>query len=62
MMKGKTVETLPIVGGNAPTLLGKDGTTAGNYNNDHPVGTSALVACGGTYNWDCVGGGATGAS
>ena len=38
MMKGKTVETLPIVGGNAPTLLGNDGTAAGNYNNDHPVG------------------------
>ena len=26
MMKGVTVETLPIVGGNAPTLLGADGT------------------------------------
>ncbi len=23
-----------------PTLLGNDGTTAGNYTNDHPVGTS----------------------
>ncbi len=38
MMKKATVETLPIVGGNAPTLLGNDGTTAGNYGNDHPVG------------------------
>lgn len=54
MMTGKTVETLPIVGGNAPTLLGNDGTTAGNYNNDHPVGTSAVFGCGGTYNWDCT--------
>jgi hypothetical protein len=56
MMKGKTVETLPIVGGNAPTLLGNDGTTAGNYANDHPVGPSAIVSCGGQYNWDCSGG------
>lgn len=57
MMKGKTVETLPIVGGNAPTLLGNDGSTVGNYNNDHPVGAQALVSCGGQYNWDCAGGG-----
>jgi len=53
MMKGKTVETLPVVGGNAPTLLGNDGSTPGNYLNDHPVGPSATVSCGGTYNWDC---------
>jgi len=56
MMKGTTVETLPIVGGNAPTLLGNDGSTAGNYNNDHPVGAQAIVSCGGQYNWDCTGG------
>ncbi|MGD0790689.1 MAG: hypothetical protein ABR920_02860 [Terriglobales bacterium] len=56
MMHGKTVETLPIVGGNAPTLLGNDGSTAGNYNNDHPVGVSAQVGCGGlaAYQWDCT--------
>jgi cytochrome c5 len=54
MMKGKTVETLPIVGGNAPTLLGNDGSTAGNYNNDHPVGQTAVIGCGGQYNWDCT--------
>jgi hypothetical protein len=59
MMKGVTVETLPIVGGNAPTLLGNDGTTAGNYLNDHPVGPSAIVSCGGQYNWDCTGGNTT---
>jgi len=59
MMKGKTVETLPVVGGNAPTLLGNDGTTTGNYNNDHPVGANAIVTCGGTYNWDCTGGSTT---
>lgn len=53
MMKGWTVETLPIMGGNAPTFLGNDGTTAGNYNNDHPVGPQAIVGCGGKYDWDC---------
>jgi len=26
-----------------PTLLGNDGTTAGNYNNDHPVGPQATL-------------------
>jgi hypothetical protein len=26
-----------------PTLLGNDGTTAGNYNNDHPVGQNATL-------------------
>jgi len=26
-----------------PTLLGKDGSTAGNYENDHPVGTNAVI-------------------
>jgi hypothetical protein len=59
MMKGVTVETLPIVGGNAPTFLGNDGTHAGNYANDHPVGANALVSCGPPYNWDCTGGGTT---
>jgi len=54
MMQGQTVETLPIVGGHAPTLLGNDGTPAGNYNNDHPVGPSAAMGCGGQYNWDCT--------
>ena len=32
-----------------PTLLGNDGTTAGNYTNDHPVGQNATMqsaACG----------------
>jgi hypothetical protein len=53
MMHGTTVETLPIVGGNAPTLLGNDGSSAGNYANDHPVGPTAIIACGTTYTWDC---------
>jgi hypothetical protein len=29
-----------------PTLLGSDGTTAGNYTNDHPVGINATVRAG----------------
>ena len=47
MMHGQTVETLPIVGGHAPTLLGNDSSTVGNYNNDHPVGNQAAIGCGG---------------
>jgi len=54
MMTGQTVEALPIVGGHAPTLLGNDGSTAGNYLNDHPVGVNAAIGCGGQYNWDCT--------
>ena len=56
MMKGQTVETIPNqIGGTAPTLLGRgyDNMTAGDYNNDHPVGPKATVGCGGQYNWDC---------
>ncbi|HTS37192.1 MAG TPA: hypothetical protein VMH04_16065 [Candidatus Solibacter sp.] len=57
MMKGVTVETLPVVGGNAPTLLGADGTGSTNmYQNDHPVGANAVVGCQGAYQWDCTGG------
>lgn len=66
MMTGTTVETLPIVGGNAPTLLAKAAPTGGTaYNNDHPVGVNAVVGCNAAatpesgYNWDCTGGGAT---
>ncbi len=59
-MQNSTVETLPVVGGHAPTLLGADGTGAANpYQNDHPVGQFAIVSCGGAYNWDCTGGGNT---
>jgi hypothetical protein len=56
MMKNKVYETLPATYGtynNVPTLLGNDGTTTGNYLNDHPVGLTAVMGCGGTYDWDC---------
>jgi len=65
MMKGQTVETLPIVGGTAPTLLATAAPSGGwAYANDHPVGGNATVGCNTPnievgYNWDCTGGGAT---
>src|SRR5271165_4576420 len=57
MMKNAIFESLPSTYGTyntIPTLLGNDGTTAGNYLNDHPVGLNATVGCGGQYNWDCT--------
>jgi hypothetical protein len=67
MMTGWTVETLPIFGGKAPTLLGSTtaapgGNVNNGYSNDHPVGPLALVGCNSAatpeqgYNWDCSGG------
>lgn len=56
MMKNQVYETLPSTYGTfnkIPTLLGNDGTTVGNYLNDHPVGLNAVMSCGGTYDWDC---------
>ena len=57
MMKNQVYETLPATYGTyntVPTLLGNDGSTKGNYLNDHPVGLNAAVSCGGQYNWDCT--------
>ncbi len=57
MMKNAVYETLPSTYGTyntIPTLLGNDGTSAGNYLNDHPVGLNAVIGCGGTYDWDCT--------
>ena len=34
-----------------PTLLGNDGTSAGNYSNDHPVGTNATISTGNGLVW-----------
>ncbi len=56
MMKNAIYETLPGTYGTwntIPTLLGKDGNTAGDYLNDHPVGLNAAVSCGAPWNWDC---------
>jgi hypothetical protein len=39
LLKNTTYGSLPI-----PTLLGNDGTTAGNYTNDHPVGVNANIS------------------
>jgi len=36
---------------NIPTLLGNDGTTAGNYTNDHPVGQNATISSGSGLVW-----------
>jgi len=58
MMKGTLYEgragLLPagVYGPNVasiPTLLGNDGTTAGNYHNDHPVGTAATLGAVGLF-------------
>jgi hypothetical protein len=57
MMKNRVYETLPATYGSQnyiPTLLGNDGTSQGNYLNDHPVGLTAVMGCGGQYNWDCT--------
>ena len=72
MMQGTTYETLPVVGGHAPTLLATAKPTAGTaYQNDHPVGGNAIVSCNANspgvtltwesgYNWDCSGGNTVG--
>jgi len=55
MMKNKVFETLPSTYGtfnSIPTLLGNDGSYAGNYLNDHPVGLAATLSCPGE--WDCT--------
>jgi len=62
MMKNVVYETLPAAtyGSNpVPTLIGNNGVSGpGNpsYLTDHPVGTNAIVPCGGAANhaWDCT--------
>ena len=61
MMKNQIYETLPSTYGTANTihtLLGNDGTTKGNYLNDHPVGLNAVITCvppsAGGHDWDCT--------
>jgi hypothetical protein len=53
MMKNHVYEKLPSTYGSAnsvPTLMG---TSGNSYLNDHPMGLSARINCGGS-NWDCV--------
>src|SRR3954447_17165498 len=55
MMKNQVYESLPSTYGRAnsvPTLMGSSGGTGG-YLNDHPMGLSARIKCGGS-NWDCA--------
>jgi mono/diheme cytochrome c family protein len=55
MMKNKLYETLPSTYGNTssvPTLLGSSVGGSGSYLNEHPVGLSAKLSCGGA-GWDC---------
>jgi cytochrome c553 len=57
MMRNKLYETLPATYGSSnavPTLLGSNGANAGDYVNDHPVGLSAKISCGGSSKWDCT--------
>ncbi|HUN86404.1 MAG TPA: hypothetical protein VMU48_18640 [Terracidiphilus sp.] len=57
MMRNRVYESLPSTYGNRnsiPTLIGNNGTSAGNYLNQHPMGLSATVGCGGPTNWDCT--------
>lgn len=55
MMKNRIYESLPATYGNRssiPTLIA--GTGAGSYINEHPMGLSATIGCGGAQSWDCV--------
>lgn len=57
MMKNQIYESLPTTYGSSnavPTLIASSGTGAGNYLNEHPVGLSAKVGCGGGSDWDCT--------
>jgi hypothetical protein len=56
MMQNRVLEPLPASYGThntVPTLLGGEGDTGGNYINEHPMGLSAKINCGGS-NWDCT--------
>ena len=57
MMKNKVYETLPSTYGTnsaVPTLIESIGTSAGNYINEHPMGLTAKMSCGGSPNRDCT--------
>ena len=57
MMKNKVYEPLPATYGisnSIPTLMGNNGTSTASYVNEHPMGLSAKISCGGSSNWDCA--------
>ena len=56
MMKNRVYEPLPATYGatnSIPTLIGRSGASSGDYLSEHPVGLSAKVGCGGSFDWDC---------
>ena len=56
MMKNRVYETLPASYGanrDVATLI-ESGANTGNYLNDHPIGLTAKISCGGASNWDCT--------
>jgi len=56
-MKNTVYETLPATYGKSasiPTLLGDNGAGAGKSIDEHPVGLSARLSCGGSSGWDCA--------
>jgi len=56
MMKNTLYEKLPATYGTSnpvPTLIGRNFSGAQTYINEHPVGLSAKINCGGPTNWDC---------
>jgi len=57
MMKNQVYETLPATYGTqvtVPTMIENNGSGGGSYINEHPMGLSARVNCGGSTNWDCT--------
>jgi hypothetical protein len=56
MMKNQVYERLPATYGmrnSIPTLIESNTSSGGNYINEHPMGLSARLNCGGKGNWDC---------
>lgn len=54
MMRNVVYETLPAsyAGKSMPTLLGVNGPQS--YLQEHPMGLTAKIKCGGAKNWDCT--------
>ena len=57
MMRNRVYESMPSsygVANTVPTLFGGSGGSAGSYINQHPMGLTAAVRCGGSTGWDCT--------